>query len=71
MSSDEIDIEAVDRHERIAITTDGDVCSITNMFDEDGCETDDPDEALSAVAALPNGEWAAIDLTMFEPVETH
>lgn len=38
---------------------DGRTLPITNMFDVDGDETDDPAMAVSVVAALPDGKWLA------------
>lgn len=32
---------------------------ITAMYDIDGDETENPDDACSMVAQLPNGEWMA------------
>lgn len=32
---------------------------ITNMFDVNGDETNDPDEAVNIVAQLPDGRWLA------------
>lgn len=34
---------------------------ITNMFDADGDETTDPQEAFRVVAPLPCGHWVAMD----------
>jgi hypothetical protein len=65
------EITAVNRSARLAVTDTGEVCEITNMFDRDGDETERSDEAVSAVAALPSGQWAAIDLTQFDPVEVN
>ncbi|MTH96410.1 hypothetical protein [Roseibium sp. RKSG952] len=36
---------------------DGSHAPITNMFDCDGDETDDPEHAFSVVAQLPDGRW--------------
>lgn len=60
-------IQAVNVRGRLALTADGVECEITNLLDIDGDETDDADAAESAVAALPDGRWAWIKLSEFEP----
>lgn len=42
---------------------------ISNMLDIDGDETDDPDEAASIVAELPDGWWLAIECHFGDIVE--
>jgi hypothetical protein len=64
-------IFAVNRSRRVAITHDGHECALTNLFDADGEETDDADIAFAAVCQLPDGLWATIDLTQFDPVSVH
>ncbi len=66
-----IDIESVNTKARIAFTDDGQLCEITNLFDADGDETAGADEAVAAVVKLPDGRWAAVDLTAFDPVATN
>jgi len=34
---------------------------VSNMFDIDGTETDDPEAATSVVAEMPDGQWLAIE----------
>jgi hypothetical protein len=63
-----VDVVAVNRGQRFVLTDRGDVCPITNMFDAFGDETDDPAEAVTAVAELDADHWLAIDLTQFETV---
>lgn len=63
-----IGIVAVNRAQRFALTDRGDVCPIRNFFDAFGDETDDPSEAIAAVAELDADHWFSIDLTKFEPV---
>lgn len=66
-----MNICAVNVRGRVALTDDGAECEITTLIDGDGDETDDPEAAKFAVAALPDGRWAAIDLSDFDPVVTH
>lgn len=63
-----IEIVAVNRTGRFALTDRGDICPIRNFFGAYGEETDDPDWAISAVAELDAENWFSIDLTQFEPV---
>jgi len=65
------DVVAVNRALGFVLTDDGDVCPITNMFDAFGDETDDPAEAVAAVAELDADHWLAIDLTQFETVRVN
>ena len=37
----------------------GEVLPVTNMFDVHGDETNDPDDAETLVAAMPDGQWLA------------
>ena len=41
------------------LTEDGSLLPITNMFDIDGDETSNPDEAVSLVAVRDDGLWLA------------
>jgi hypothetical protein len=43
--------------DQVLILADGTVCEITNMFDVDGDETDNPDMAFSVFARHPDGRW--------------
>lgn len=61
------EIEAINRTELTAITEDGRIGEITNMFDADGEETDDYELAVAAVVKLADDEWYSVDLTAFEP----
>ena len=49
-------IEAINLHDRQALLTTGEVIPITELFDDEGDETDDPDEAVAFVAGRP-GLW--------------
>jgi hypothetical protein len=66
-----LEIVAVNREKRFALTDRGDVCPITSFYDRFGDDTDDPFEAISAVAELDADHWFAIDLTKFEPVSVN
>ncbi|AZV00268.1 hypothetical protein [Paracoccus kondratievae] len=64
-------IVSINRAQGLAVTDTGVVCAVTHWFDADGDLTDDREAAVSCVAPLPNGKWAAVDLSEFEPVEVH
>lgn len=59
-------IEAINRADMIAVTDDGRVGTITNMFDADGEETDDIEEAITAVIRLADDEWYTVALDDYE-----
>lgn len=61
----------VNRAAREFTLDDGTVCPITNLYDWEGDETEDPAAAVSAVGQLPDGRWATIDLREFEPELLH
>lgn len=42
------------------IKIDGMHCPVTNLFDASGDETDDTDEACSAVVRLFDGKWMSV-----------
>lgn len=63
-----IEIIAVNREQRFALTDRGDICPIRNFFDAFGDETDEPFEAVAAIAELDADNWFSIDLTQFDPV---
>lgn len=44
---------------------------ISNMLDIDGDETDDPKEAFTIVAQLPNDEWLACECWPGDIVSDH
>jgi hypothetical protein len=56
---------------RLVVLDDGTECPITNLFDAEGDETDDIDEATAAVAKIDDDNWLSIDLTQFDPVVVH
>lgn len=53
---------------RVAVLDSGETIAFSTMFDFDGDETDDADQAVSVVAPLPTGGWAVILLDEFERV---
>lgn len=59
-------IVAVNVPSRLALTDTDRICEITNLYNEDGEETDDEDEAVTAVARLDDHNWFAIDLADYE-----
>lgn len=42
---------------RVAMTRSGVTVPITQMFDADGDETEDPSECVTFIGPLPNGQW--------------
>ena len=51
---------------RTAWLESGEQFPITNMFDEDGDETDDIDAVVAFVGRLPDGGWVTVDMREFE-----
>lgn len=64
-------IWAVNVLARAALTNDDRLCTITNMFDDRGEETNDPTEAVAAVAQLDDETWFSIDLRQFDKVQAN
>lgn len=60
--------EAISRKCKLVFLRDGEVLPMQNFVDRFGDDTDDVDEAISAIAPLPDGRWVVIDLTQFETV---
>lgn len=60
------DIEAINRADMIAVTDDGRVGTITNLFDADGEETDDIEDAITAVIRLADDEWYTVALDDYD-----
>lgn len=60
-----MDIVAINKFERIALTDSGEVLEITEMFDSDGDFTDDPEAALSGIAPVSD-KWVSIDFSKFD-----
>lgn len=65
------DIAAINREDLIAITDDGIVGTITNLFDANGDDTDDISEAVSAVVRISDDEWFVVALADYETVQVH
>lgn len=61
-----VSIVAVNLTGRIALANDDTICDITNLLDADGDETDNPDEAIAAVACYDDETWFSIRLDDFE-----
>ncbi|CAD7023172.1 hypothetical protein REJC140_00117 [Pseudorhizobium endolithicum] len=59
------DVVSVNVALRQAVTDTGKRCEITNLFDEEGDETDDASAAVAAVAKLADDRWLSVDLTAF------
>lgn len=62
-----VDIVAVCRSKRLAITDQDVVCPITNFIDDMGDETDDPTIACTAVVKVRDDLWLTIDLRDYDP----
>ena len=60
------EISFVSTQDMLAFTDEGDLCEITNMFDEHGDETTCRSEAVFAVAKLDDNNWFTVDLSAFE-----
>lgn len=61
----EIDVEAINLGRRQALLSTGAVVNITQFFDEDGDETNDPEFALAMVIKLPDGRWWTGDVSSY------
>jgi hypothetical protein len=57
---DEIDVEFLDPQRMRVILTDGTTLPITNLFDADGEDTDDYEEAWTLVAGTDEAGWYTI-----------
>ena len=67
--SKDIEAACADRATRMVITEDGQTLPITNMFDADGDECDDVDDAVTCVAGPDkDGLWLSIDFSVMEKV---
>lgn len=69
MTTPEVVAISRDRHEVVLAT--GEIVEMTDWYDEDGDETDNPDEALSMVGQMKDGRWLAIEIIAFEPATLH
>jgi hypothetical protein len=66
-----VDIIAINRAQRVALTDDGKVCKITDMIDVAGELTDDVEDAVCAVVCVSPTHWATITLADFERQSVH
>lgn len=67
----EVVIDGLHYGRRVAVLEDGTEIPLETLLDCDGDETEDLDDAVVAVAPLPNGKWVTIDLTAFAPHQVH
>lgn len=70
-NDDPFHIIAINRTQRYSLLANGQQVEWDELFDSDGEETDDMDQAASATCMLPNGEWVTLDLTCWEVVTIH
>ena len=68
---DLIEIVAVHVMDGVCLTSEDEICEITNFYDENGDETGDPFLAAACIAEHPSGVWLAIDLRVFESATVH
>lgn len=66
-----MEIIAINRSEACAVLSTGHVIHFSVMLDRDGDETESVDDAMVAVAPLPDGRWVVIDFSEFETVSVH
>jgi hypothetical protein len=59
---------AIKASEQVALLADNTTRPFDMMFDEDGDETDDPDEAVAAIVQLSDDAWDTFTFDEFEPV---
>lgn len=64
-------VVSINRSKRLALLDSGTVVTIETMLDNDGAETDDPEQCAMAILQLPCGRWACCDLKEFEDSATH
>lgn len=57
---------AINRNQGLIFLDDGSLSKMQHFVDRFGDETDDMDEAISAIAPLNDGRWLVIDLRQFE-----
>lgn len=66
-----LDVEAVNVKQRLALWSNGEITHLDKLFDRDGFETEDADDAVAATAPHPRRGWACIDLRAFGVVKVH
>ncbi|MBP2508107.1 hypothetical protein J2855_001742 [Agrobacterium tumefaciens] len=65
------DIAAVNLSHMIAVTDDGIVCEITNMFDGNGDETDDFNSAVVGIVRVGDDELFTVVFEDYETARVH
>ena len=55
-----VDVVAINRKRRLAITDDDRLVPITNLIDSSGEETDDVDEAITGVVRVSEHVWVVV-----------
>ncbi len=63
-----ISITAINVTDRLALTSDDRTVEITNLYDDDGEETDDEDTAVTAVVCVNEHCWVVIELDDYATV---
>lgn len=63
---DGVNVIAVNRGDRLAITSADIIGSIKVWLDDEGDETDDAGVAVVAIVQWPDGSWSPVDLRDFE-----
>lgn len=67
-ASEDLNIICTNLEKRLAVTESGETLTITNMFDEYGDETDDPDVCIAFVCGpTSQGLWLTDEMKNFEP----
>lgn len=59
---------AINRKQGLVFLDDDSYSKMQHYVDRFGDDTDDAEEAVSAIAPLPDGRWLVIDLTQFDIV---
>jgi len=59
-------IYAVNLATQTALAESGEILEFDSMYDFEGDETENPDEAKTAILEGKDGRWYVIDLTLFE-----
>lgn len=65
-----MNVTAINRRMKIAVTDTYEIVDFDSMFDIEGDETDDPEDCVVAVVHLPDGMWEVIKLGDFEKLGT-
>ena len=62
----ELTVYAVNVSQRLALMSDSSIRKVTNLFDADGNDTDDPAAAVSCVVKNGEHSWFACKLSEFD-----